>query len=175
MKTYRYQQIELNIVKTSRARKHIKDLWDILDVVGDIRKLATETLIALYLNGDMGIIAKYVLAKGSSLGLDMSPVAMLQSALLTQARGIILVHNHPSGDPNPSAADIETTRFCYSAAGIFNITLIDHVIVTRTKHYSMERNGHIKKCREALQDLDKYRCADIINGLFSECHQNPSR
>ncbi|HNW88214.1 MAG TPA: JAB domain-containing protein [Bacteroidales bacterium] len=174
MKTYSYEEIELHVVKKSRARKHARYLEDVLDLVGDIRNLATETLIALYLNGKMDIIAKYVLAKGPRHGLDLDPVAMLQTALLTGARGIILVHNHPSGDPNPSSADIETTRLCFSAAGIFNITLMDHVIVTKKLYYSMGRHGHLKRFNTDLQNMDKLGCADHLNDLLSMHYQRTS-
>ena len=54
---------------------------------------------------------------------------MFQSALLNNAKGIIVAHNHPSGDPDPSPEDIEVTKRLIKAGNILEIDVLDHIIV----------------------------------------------
>jgi DNA repair protein RadC len=59
------------------------------------------------------------------------------------ARSVILVHNHPSGDASPSGPDYEVTRAMVSAGKVLQIAFLDHVIVTPTSQYSFKANGSI--------------------------------
>jgi DNA repair protein RadC len=54
-----------------------------------------------------------------------------------------MVHNHPSGDPTPSKADIATTAEVAKAAALFNVTLHDHIIIGRGRHTSLKSLGYI--------------------------------
>ena len=66
---------------------------------------------------------------------------MVKRALELHATAIILVHNHPSGDPSPSRADIEMTREIAAAAHALGIVLHDHVIVGNGRWFSFRREG----------------------------------
>ena len=66
---------------------------------------------------------------------------MVKRALDLQASAIVLVHNHPSGDPTPSRADIEMTRAIVEAAEKLGITVHDHLIVTSSGHLSFKAKG----------------------------------
>lgn len=57
------------------------------------------------------------------------------------AMGIIVAHNHPSGDPTPSKQDITTTQQLIAAGQILGVTLLDHVIVAGRRHYSFSASG----------------------------------
>ena len=59
------------------------------------------------------------------------------------ATALILVHNHPSGDPSPSRADVEMTREIGQAATMLGIVLHDHLIIGNGRHYSFRREGHL--------------------------------
>jgi DNA repair protein RadC len=65
----------------------------------------------------------------------------VKRALDLQATALILVHNHPSGDPTPSRADIEMTREVKAAADALAIVLHDHVIIGNGRHLSFRREG----------------------------------
>ncbi|MFA5155762.1 MAG: JAB domain-containing protein, partial [Patescibacteria group bacterium] len=65
---------------------------------------------------------------------------VFRSALLDDAAAIILVHNHPSGDPQPSEADIKITREMVAAGKIIGVKVLDHVIIGAT-HYSIREGG----------------------------------
>ena len=68
---------------------------------------------------------------------------MVKRALELGASAFIMVHNHPSGDPTPSKADIEMTREVKQAAAVLGVTLHDHVILGRGRHTSLRTLGLI--------------------------------
>jgi DNA repair protein RadC len=69
------------------------------------------------------------------------PREILKRALELHAMAIILVHNHPSGDPSPSDDDIDVTREIKAAANMLQIALHDHVIVGNGRCFSLRSNG----------------------------------
>ncbi len=78
--------------------------------------------------------------------VDHTPVyirEVVKRALELSASALILVHNHPSGDPTPSGADIDMTKQIIAAAGPMGIKVHDHIIVGRTGHYSMKARNLI--------------------------------
>jgi DNA repair protein RadC len=83
------------------------------------------------------------------LGIDMVSVGTLNASLVhpretfepaikRHAESIVIVHNHPSGDPEPSDADILITKKLFDAGKLLDITLLDHVIVTKNSYYSLK-------------------------------------
>ncbi|MBD3907313.1 JAB domain-containing protein, partial [Chryseobacterium muglaense] len=68
---------------------------------------------------------------------------ILQAALLCNASGIIISHNHPSGNLKPSSCDIKMTTQIKEAAKLMSMTLLDHVIMTSDSHYSFADDGMI--------------------------------
>ena len=71
------------------------------------------------------------------------PREVFKLALAESAAHIIVVHNHPSGDPTPSREDIEITKKLVETGNIMGITLLDHVIIGDGRHFSMKEAGHI--------------------------------
>ena len=71
----------------------------------------------------------------------LHPRDVMEQALRLKATGLIVVHNHPGGNPKPSAADIELTRHLKSAADTLGIRLLDHVVVTDECTCSMMQEG----------------------------------
>ena len=69
------------------------------------------------------------------------PREVVKRALELQSTALILVHNHPSGDPTPSRADIEMTREIIAAATVFGIAVHDHLIIGNGRHLSFRREG----------------------------------
>jgi DNA repair protein RadC len=69
---------------------------------------------------------------------------VIRRALELLAVQIVLVHNHPSGTPEPSQQDIALTDRVAEAAKLFDMRLLDHVIVARGAHYSFRANGIVK-------------------------------
>jgi DNA repair protein RadC len=91
----------------------------------------------LFLDKKNQVIADEVQQKGTVDHTPVYPREVVKRALELSATAIILVHNHPSGDPTPSQADIEMTRQIASAAKPLGITVHDHIIVGRDGHASL--------------------------------------
>ena len=107
-------------------------------------RLATldhEELWALTLDGRHGLRAARRVAQGGIHGLHVAPRDALRIAVREAASAIVLVHNHPSGDPNASDEDIAFTRAVAEAARLVGTPLLDHVIVARRRATSMLEAG----------------------------------
>lgn len=103
-------------------------------------RLATldhEELWLLALDGHHGLRAARRVASGGIHGLHVAPRDPLRIALREGATGFVLVHNHPSGDPEPSEEDTAFTRSVASAAEVVGVPLFDHVVVARRRSVSV--------------------------------------
>jgi DNA repair protein RadC len=110
-------------------------------------RLATldhEELWLLALDGHHGLRAARRVASGGIHGLHVAARDPLRVALREAASAFVLVHNHPSGDPEPSSDDATFTRSVAEAATVVGTPLIDHVIVARRKTVSMLERGLLR-------------------------------
>ncbi|MGE4064508.1 MAG: RadC family protein, partial [Rhodospirillaceae bacterium] len=89
------------------------------------------------------IIADEAQQRGTVDHTPVYPREVVKRALELNASALLMVHNHPSGDPKPSRADIEMTKKVKDAAAAVSITLHDHVIVSRGGHVSFRSEGLI--------------------------------
>ena len=89
------------------------------------------------------ILGTRVIASGSINALHITPRQILEYVLQEKAFGIIVVHNHPSGNPEPSTDDIAWTQHLEQAARWLEIKLIDHVIVARNGYFSCKEQGYL--------------------------------
>lgn len=101
----------------------------------------TEQLRVLYLNARNALVLDTVLSKGSTSEVPIYPREVVRYALESGATALILVHNHPSGDPAPSADDVLITHRVGAAAAIFDIRLHDHIIIARDGWSSLAALG----------------------------------
>lgn len=116
-------------------------------VKDDIMDLKQEVLIAIYLDLKNQLIAKKMLFMG---GLNQSlvhPREVFKYAVKYSAYCVILVHNHPSGDPEPSKQDLEVTARMKEAGDTLQIPIVDHVVVAKTRFISI--NEYEKKNERA--------------------------
>lgn len=88
-----------------------------------------------------GLISSDVVAIGTVCGVEVHPREVFRAAIKHAAAGIVLAHNHPSGDPTPSVEDIALTHRLREAGEILGIPVVDHVVVTRTRSVSMAGEG----------------------------------
>ncbi len=107
-------------------------------LVGD---LTTEQFWTLMLNRSNKIIDKFKASQGGLTGTVVDTREILREALEKRAVGIILCHNHPSGNLKPSTEDISTTKKLKAAATTMDIALLDHLIVTDAGYYSFADEG----------------------------------
>lgn len=106
-----------------------------------LRDLNHEVFYAAFLNNSRMMIAYKKMSSGSSTSTIVDPVAILREAILKRANSIILIHNHPSGNPNESKADINLTRRIAEMAKTHGIPVDDHVIIAGDKFTSFREKG----------------------------------
>lgn len=100
-----------------------------------------EQFRVLFLDSKNRLLADEAQARGTVNHTPVYPREVVKRALEVQATALILVHNHPSGDPTPSRADIEMTAEIKAAAAMLGITLHDHLIIGNGRHLSFRREG----------------------------------
>jgi DNA repair protein RadC len=121
--------------------KKITNTEDILTLVKDIRDKKQEYFITMTLTGSSSLIRKREVFKGTIDHSIVHPREIFADAILDRAAGIIFVHNHPADDARPSTADIKLTKNLCDAAKMIGILVVDHIIVTRYKHFSFQAEG----------------------------------
>jgi len=102
---------------------------DVLGVVNDLRRADRETFAVLHLNAKNVILSREIVSVGTIDSAAIYPREVLKSAILYNASSVILAHNHPSGDPEPSASDKQITRDLIGTLLLAQIRTLDHVIV----------------------------------------------
>lgn len=107
----------------------------------EMRHLEQEQLILVMLNSKGRLIKDLVLSKGTVRGSLISPREIFIEAIRNQAVSILLVHNHPSGIPDPSEEDIQLTERVRRAGNLLGIELLDHIIIGDCQAVSMREQG----------------------------------
>lgn len=102
-----------------------------------------ETFIVLYLNRANQVLGYSVISQGGTSNTTVDIKMVIQTALLANASCIMLAHNHPSGNVQPSSDDNKITKRIIEAARLFDITVLDHIIITNESYYSFTDNGNI--------------------------------
>jgi DNA repair protein RadC len=88
-----------------------------------------EAFYCVYLDRKNHPIGRHLITLGTATSTLVAPREVFRGAILANATALVVAHNHPSGDPAPSAADVQITRVLREAAKIIDIELIDHLIV----------------------------------------------
>lgn len=101
-----------------------------------------ENFIAVYLDSKSRLISYKSLFKGTLNASFVHPREIFKYAFLESAYSIIIIHNHPSGEVDPSSPDIELTNNLFNISKVIGIPLVDHVIIGKTKYYSFYENMH---------------------------------
>ena len=92
-----------------------------------------EAFYCVYLDRKNHPLGRHLITLGTLTGTLVTPREVFRGAIVAGAAAIVVSHNHPSGDPAPSAADITVTRMLREAAKVLDIELLDHVIVGDVK------------------------------------------
>jgi DNA repair protein RadC len=114
---------------------------DVLAHLVDIRGAVQERVVAIYLDSRNRPVHRETVAIGGLRACVIQPRDILAPALQLPVAGIILAHNHPSGDTRPSADDLEVTRQLAAAGRLFGIELVDHLVVSRSGFTSIKEMG----------------------------------
>lgn len=109
----------------------------------EMRHLGREVFKILLLNTKNSVIKQVNVSVGSLNASIVHPREVFREVLKCGCAAIILVHNHPSGDPEPSVEDLETTSRLVNAGSILGIRILDHIIIGDGKYVSLKEKGAI--------------------------------
>jgi DNA repair protein RadC len=136
---YEYQKLEaapLNLNDSVLVYKFLKP---------KIAHATKETFVLLFLNSKNHLIGYQKVRDGFINSVSIAAREIIEHSIDKNAVGVIIAHNHPSGDTTPSESDLARTREVCSALIYTGVTLLDHVIVAPKEYYSMSAFGYINK------------------------------
>ncbi len=139
------QATSLRLLRSEIAERPVLGSWQaLIDYLrADMGYITIERVRVLHLNGKNMLIRDEVVSEGSIDQASVHVREVIRRAIDLGSSSIILVHNHPSGDPTPSRADIALTREIIDSGKRLNVTVHDHVIIGATGHSSMRTLGLI--------------------------------
>ncbi len=130
---------ERTIASALQAVRSPEDAAAVLqEVIGDYDR---ETFAVLLLDTKNRLIAVHIASIGLLDSAPVHPREIFKAAILANARAVILGHNHPSGDPQPSAQDIRVTHLLAEAGRLLEIQVLDHIIIGDGTHVSLRARG----------------------------------
>lgn len=138
------------------SNRALQTAQDVLDTVGEeIRKYDRELFCILNLRSKNQVINMNIVSMGTLSTALVHPREVFKSAILSNAAGIMLIHNHPSGECSPSKVDIEVTKRMAEAGDLMGITVLDHIIVGEQEYYSFRETGMLKSTSKNIYVAEK--------------------
>lgn len=142
---YRIPSLKLMIVREGATPAETRRI----SVSGDVHALMSgyyrghdrEEFAVLLLDANNSIVGIHTVSIGSLTMSIVHPREVFKAAIISNAAGIILSHNHPAGDPTPSREDRELTYRLAQAGTLLGIRVLDHIIVGNTTYYSFADSG----------------------------------
>ena len=133
------------MTRSAVADKPVLGSWQALIdyLTTDMAHLTVERVRVLYLDARNRLIDDHHASEGSIDEAAIHPREVIRKAMDVGASALILVHNHPSGNPEPSRADIQITQRIAEAGRLLGVTVHDHVIIGREGHVSLRAKGLI--------------------------------
>jgi DNA repair protein RadC len=137
------QAAALRLVRAEVMNQPVLDNWDrLMDYLNAVlARERVEQFRVLFLDNRNRLVADEAQARGTVNHTPVYPREVVKRALELQATGLILVHNHPSGDPTPSSADLQMTQEVKRAAEALSLLLQDHVVVGNGRWLSFREAG----------------------------------
>ncbi|MEZ6197646.1 MAG: DNA repair protein RadC [Planctomycetota bacterium] len=123
-------------------RPRLRSSREVFELVHlDLRRLDREVFEVLDLDARNALCARRRVSMGTLTGSLVQPREVFRGAVLGRAAAVVVVHNHPSGDPSPSREDLEVTRRLVAAGRLIGIPLLDHVVVGDGCYVSLADRG----------------------------------
>lgn len=135
------KRLYLNKPKRRAKLKTAKDIYEYMRYLYD--GLDQEVFYTLYFNSKQELLSIKMLYKGLINRVDAHPREIFKEACILSASRIVCMHNHPSGDSNPSLDDIAFTDTIKRAGELMGINVIDHIIVTDHNYYSFLEHNRV--------------------------------
>ena len=128
-------------------------------IIGD---MANEYFAGVLLNTHNKPMDFIIAGIGTTTGASFQPGSIIQAALLSNSPKVMLFHNHPSGEIEPSSSDLSTTQKFILAGKLNGIEVLDHVIVSGDRYYSFAENGLIQ-----ISDEDYFKGLKELKNMSS--------
>jgi DNA repair protein RadC len=128
-----------------------RDLYNYL--YHDMRDRRREHFKVVFLDAKNRVIATETLFKGTLTASSVYPREVVRAALKQQAAALILAHNHPSGDPQPSMEDTAITRQLVFACRVMGITVHEHIIIGNNRYYSFADQGQMARLNNEFDSI----------------------
>jgi DNA repair protein RadC len=133
---------KLREAEIREARGTVKSPEDIFRILGpDLKNSPIEVFKAVYLDKRYRVVGIDEF-QGDEDGARFEPLPIFDRCRFDpEVKGVILVHNHPDGDPTPSTTDVDTTRRMLDLAAMLRVKLLDHIIIAGDRYLSMQAQG----------------------------------
>jgi DNA repair protein RadC len=129
------------VESTQVAFKKAETIWKIYkDILG---RKTQESFWIVLLSNSLHKITDFEVSKGILDKSLVHPREVFREAIRYNAKGLILMHNHPSGQTNPSKQDLDITKRLVESAHILGLNIYDHLIITESGYYSFAENNQI--------------------------------
>jgi DNA repair protein RadC len=125
----------------SRKDIYLNSPQDVFNYLANIGKLEKEVMHGLYVDVKNKLIWDEIISIGTVTCSLVHPREVFKPAFINSAVGIVLVHNHPSGDPKPSKEDVNLTKRLKTVSEHMGIELLDHIIVGNNRYISLKSEG----------------------------------
>lgn len=141
--------------------------------------LAHEQLRVLTLSTRHGLLGNHLVYQGTVRAAPVRPAEVFRPAVVQQAPGLIVAHNHPSGDPTPSPDDHSLTRQLAQAGSMLGVRVVDHIVIGGSSFYSFRESGHLPMDttdNTTLSDLTTSPQTSVYAayaGMMPQAHQSP--
>lgn len=142
MDRYSFGSIRVE-VEVEEDRDSIATLSQVKKRYSWLRKKQKEHLYAVYLNNDNRVIGDKLVSLGASMETSLDVKDVVRTAILTAAEAVILVHNHPSGNCEPTESDLSAAQEVQGCLETFGVQFLDHVIISRKECYSFRSEGDL--------------------------------
>lgn len=147
------------LVRYGRSRKTKRKLSNSEDVAKLLRRIVTdnsvEHMVVLFLDAKNSLVGWRIVAQGSPTNCPVSPQSVFQSALLIGANAIIVAHNHPSGEVEPSKEDRECMSRLAAISAICCMRFLDALVWSDDKYYSFQDTRTMPLVKKELLWIDQ--------------------
>jgi DNA repair protein RadC len=143
--------LETKVIK-SDPLNNAQALFDFL--YHSMSAMDRECFKVLFLDAKNRVTTVETMFEGTLTSSSVYPREVVHAALKHKAAALIFAHNHPSGDPEPSAADVDITRRLVLACMTVGVTVHEHIVIGNACYYSFADHGHISRMRRQFEQLD---------------------
>ena len=116
---------------------------DIYLMFHGLAEMPVETFVVLHLNTKNLLVGMTTCSIGDMTGTLVNPRDVFRTAIANLTAGVVFIHNHPSGDPDPSQEDIQITQRLFEVGRIVGIRCLDHIIIGQGSYFSFADEGYL--------------------------------